>query len=144
MPLQGIAGRSRYRIAAPLDTHYRVASCAESDCSRYREGFTVIVDESTDLGQAQAAHLRADRERRHRETRNEAGLTVFMYAPGQECFNVVRHDGRPRHGHYMPIQRPELYLVHSTGSDPVLHSGPDAWVDDFCTNQDRVARLING
>jgi hypothetical protein len=136
-----------FRIVSPLDTHFRVGTCEEDHCVAYLTGWRTVVDENTPLGAEQAAYMRGDRTRRHVETselvenppapHGEASVTgvtrtVFTFEAGQQCFRQ----------HRVPIDRPELYLVDSNGSRRV-HSGPDAWRDDLCTNQDRLAELIN-
>jgi hypothetical protein len=136
-----------YRIASPLDTHWRVGTCEEDHCDAYLRGWRTVVDENTELGQQQAAYIRGDRSRKHTETREVVELpphapddppvtgvprTVFTFEAGQKCFRQ----------HRVPLNRPELYLVDSNGSRRT-HSGPDAWRDDLCTNQERLAELIN-
>ena len=39
-----------YRIVVPRATHWRPATCAESDCQAYLLGWLTTVDEGTDLG----------------------------------------------------------------------------------------------
>ncbi|QYN26685.1 hypothetical protein [Amycolatopsis sp. DSM 110486] len=124
-----------YRIASPLDTHFRVGTCEEDRCSAYLNGWRTVVDETTQLGQQQAAYIRADRTRRHVESSelvDGAARTVFTFEAGQRCFRT----------HRVPLDRPELYLVEGTGFRRV-HSGPDPWVDDLNTNQARLSALIN-
>lgn len=133
-----------YRVVSPLDTHWRVGTCEEDHCEYYLHGWRSVFDENTELGAHQAAYVRSDRTRRHVETRElveappgepaASGVTrtVFTFEAGQKCFG----------SHRVPLGRPELYLVDSNGSRRV-HSGPDAWRDDLCTNQARLAELIN-
>lgn len=121
-----------YQISSPLETHFRIGTCAEDHCFAYHEGWSTVCDETTSLGAEQAAYIRGDRSRRHVESRNAVGLTVFTFEAGQKCFRT----------HRVPMDKPELYLVNSGGSQ-LVHSGPDAWVDDLNTNQARLAELIN-
>lgn len=138
-----------YQISSPLDTHFRVGTCAEDHCLSHLHGWRTVVDENTSLGAEQAVYIRSDRTRRHVETSElvetppgphgdplTTGVvrTVFTFEAGQRCFRQ----------HRVPIDKPELYLVTNNRGDVLTHhSGPDAWVDDFCTNQDQLAELIN-
>ncbi len=146
----GLNGIAHFQIAAPIDTHWRVGTCEEDDCEQFIKGWQTVVDETTDLGQQQAAYIRGDKTRRHVESReivelpphapdappvNAVPRTVFRFEAGQKCFRQ----------HRVPLDRPEIYLVRGErGAQSLVHSGPEAWVDDFCTNQERVGRLING
>lgn len=140
MPIQ------HYRISSPLDTHFRVGTCEEDHCASFLHGWRTVIDENTSLGAEQAAYIRGDRTRRHVETSELVEAppgeplisgqvrTVFTFQAGQRCFRQ----------HRVPLDRPELYLVtNNVGEVLTRHSGPDAWRDDFCTNQDRLAELIN-
>ena len=59
--------------------------CERVGCRRWREGWESLIDESTQMGQQQAAFIRGSR-RTFREQRNGAGLTVFRFEPYQRCF----------------------------------------------------------
>lgn len=127
-----------YRIVVPRATHWRPATCAESDCQAYLLGWLTTVDEGTDLGRRQAHYIRRESGRRYREERTEAGLTDFTFEPGQKCFAE----------HELRNDRPERFLV--TGGDHrgnptgerYEHAGPEQWTDDFATHQDRLAAII--
>lgn len=136
LPVQAM---KTYAIASPISTHYRDGTCEEAGCLAHQHGWQTNVDESTELGQRQAHYIRKLSGRRFTERRTELGLTAFTFEAGQKCFAT----------HKVPLERPELYLVH--GGDwrgrigPVhRHSGPDAWVNDFGEHQDRIARVVNG
>lgn len=133
-----------YTILRPLSTHWRIAGCSEAGCANHRNGFMVRVDETTELGQRQAHFIRHDRTRTHTEDR-EAGLTVFTFPAGTECF--ARTSGKP---HRIPNDRPERYFTRPgdwrgdpTGGRPYEHTRPDFWVEDFAENQDRIQRIID-
>lgn len=145
MPLNRIAPQApaavyqTYAIAAPVQTHWRDATCEQVACPNHLHGWRTNVDETTELGQAQAYYIRHDRTRRHVEERMPDGLTQFSFEAGQTCFEP----------HKARIERPELFVVRGgdwrgnpTGQAPYQHSSPESWVDDFATNQDRVFTLI--
>lgn len=129
-----------YQIASPLSTHTRVGTCAEADCPAHQHGWQTSVDESTDLGQKQAHYIRKESGRKFTERRTEVGLTAFAFEAGQTCFAT----------HRVSLERPELYVVRggdfrgNPRGEVFRHSGPDAWVDDFGTHQDQLARAIEG
>jgi hypothetical protein len=151
-PAMPVQAYKTYRVASPVGTHWREATCAEVDCERWRDGWDTIVDEGTGLGMQQAAYIRAecvsvlavvqpgDPRRRYSESRGEDGRTVFSFPPGQQCFA-----GEP---HRVRLARPELYLVRggdwraNTGLIR-RHTGPADWVEDFAENQDRITTVIN-
>ena len=83
-----------YQIAAPLRTHWRPATCAEYECDAYLHGWTSLIDERTELGQAQAHYIRREAGRRFTEERRPDGLTEFSFEAGQQGFGI----GSRRHG----------------------------------------------
>ena len=125
-----------YMISAPLSTHFRAATCKEVDCLDYINGWKSIIDESTDLGQKQAAYIRHHSGRRFVEDRELEGLTTFVFFAEQECFR----------GHQVRVGRPEIYLK-ARGDwrgfvTPVRRLGVDDWVDDFQEHQDKLVREL--
>lgn len=127
-----------YELSRPAATHWRKASCEESGCAAYVNGWRTAVDEATDLGQQQATYIRARAGRSFRESRDDAGLTVFEFPAGQPCFRSDRHR--------VPLEREPVYAVRggdwraTTGARRVLRA--DQWVDDFAANQDRLTNMI--
>lgn len=124
-----------YQILAPLDSHWRAATCAETDCDAYAYGWRTTLDETTRLGHNQAAYLRAD-TRHHTETRDDAGLTVFTYPPGQPCFLADDHR--------VPLDRPEILRVvtgYGTQLDGALDLRPADWVEDFADHVDQITAI---
>lgn len=94
--------------------------CEEVGCPQWRSGWESVIDESTDLGKAQAAFIRGS-GRTFREQKTAVGLTVFRFESGQRCF--ADHQTMP-----------ELYLVRggdyrqSVGKVRV-HKNPADWVE---------------
>lgn len=123
-----------YAIASPKGTHWRKASCDEVGCKPHANGWETKVDETTDLGRRQAHYIRRESRRPFKE-RREAGLTVFTFPAGTECFA----------GHQVRTDRPELFLVvggdhrGNPRGERIEHT-PENWVDDFATHQERLAR----
>lgn len=139
-PLGGPMLYKTYAILSPLDTHYRVARCAEVDCEALARGWQSMIDESTDLGQKQAHYIRRLSRRQFTEHRNEHGITIFTFGPGQQCFGV----------HHQPLERPARYLVRNgdwrinsrRDGVPVREMNCDDWVDDFANHQQMVADRV--
>ena len=129
-----------FSISAPRATHWRPATCAEVSCVNHHYGWQTTVDETTTLGQMQAHHIRKEAGLGYAEGRDELGLTVFTFAPGQACFSAGDHKVR--------LDRQEHYLV--TGGDwrgnprgyRRVHDSPANWVEHFQENQDRLTSVI--
>lgn len=137
-PRMPVGAYQTYRIAAPIATHWRPATCAEVGCGAYERGWSTTVDESTDLGQQQAHYIRRLSGRGFTEACSEAGLTIFEFPPGQRCFSAGRHRVQVR---------PEIYLRQGgdwrgnpTG-EVLRHANGDDWVDDFGEHQQQLAEL---
>jgi hypothetical protein len=125
-----IGAYQTYSITAPRDTRVR-AACEQVGCAAWRHGWESTIDESTELGQDQARYIRMQSRRTFRETRTDAGLTVFRFESGQRCF--ANHETRP-----------EIYVVRDgdwRGNPTGLartHRRPADWVEDFGLNQQRL------
>jgi hypothetical protein len=121
-----------YTISAPHDRTVK-AACEQVGCAAWLNGWESAIDESTELGQQQAAYIRTQSGRTFKELprAGEGGVTVFRFDSGQRCF--ADHQTRP-----------ESYAV--LGGDWRAHSGvlrrhtrPADWVEDFGENQQRIA-----
>lgn len=140
-PALPAAAMKTYALVAPLASHWRPARCEEVDCANQAAGWRTVIDEATELGQAQAYYVRAQSGRRFVETR-EAGLTVFTFEPGQRCFAA----------HQAPLEREPTYLVkggdwrgNPRGTPLRQHARPQDWVEDFAEHQQQLAdRLERG
>lgn len=124
----------QYSITAPKSTHWRPATCAEVECEQYINGWRTVIDESTDLGQRQAAYIRHTSGRHYVEERTSALLTLFTFPAGQNCFGA---------DHKVRLERPEIFTVKKDLTVPgrgYVHSGPDSWLDDFATHQEKLKK----
>lgn len=133
-----------FAIKAPPSTHMRPATCAEVDCEQYRKGFRFPVLAGSD----RAAYIRRAADglidgyrRRYIIVPDAAGRVQIVFPAGQFCFRVTAHR--------VKLDRPEFYLLR--GGDWRVNTGlerryerPDQWVDDYATNQDRLAHMIEG
>lgn len=130
-----------YAIQAPQSTHFRTVGCTEFGCEHQRDGWQSVIDESTEMGRAQAHYIRNKSGRHFTEDRNQLpGVTVFRFEAGQECFAG---------GHEVRNDRPELFLVRggdwrgNPDGSMTHHANADDWVDDFANHQDKLATQIN-
>lgn len=128
-----------YSIVAPVESHFKKATCAEVGCQNYERGWKTEVDERSTLGQKQAQYIRSESGRHYTETRGENGVTTFTFEAGQRCFTV----------HQKRIDRPELYVVRDGDwrgnprrTDVTIHKDASSWTDDFKTHQQRLADQI--
>jgi hypothetical protein len=104
--------------------------CERVGCRRWREGWDSVIDESTDLGKAQAAFIRGSR-RTFKEQRSGAGLTVFRFEPYQRCYEDHQ-------------TMPEKYLVRggdyrATVGQVRVHKRAEDWVEHV---QQHMAGLL--
>ena len=122
-----------YSVSQPKDTHFRRATCEETRCPRYLLGWKTLIDESSGFGQAQARYIRVESGREFTEERDQAGLTVFTFHPGQTCF------GRK---HYLPIERDAVFEKIKPGREPLWMYGQD-WIDDNKEHLFKLKRLYD-
>jgi len=125
-----------FAFAAPLETHFRRATCAEVACPAYLHGWRLRVQglEPADV------HTAKNCGRKFVEQRVSPTETWLVFEAGQPCFQASRHRIR--------IQEvPELFVVRGGDwrariGDPYRHANADDWVDDFANHQDKIAREI--
>lgn len=131
-PQMGPEGYKTYAIVAPLQTHFRPATCSQIGCQGYTNGFETRLlpdDPRTD-------YIRRRSGRRFTETRDDDGMVVFAFPAGQQCFRASEHR--------MPLEREPFYIVKGgdhrgdpTGMGTSQYRAAD-WVDHFAEHQDRI------
>jgi hypothetical protein len=132
-----------FSITAPLRTHWRPASCAEVDCPHYLHGWASEVDETTELGQFQAAYIRTESGRGFRESRTESGLTRFEFTAGQTCFRSDEHRTRIEEARELYVVRDGDWRGNPRRTTP-LRLSADGWVNEFGENQERLIKVREG
>ncbi len=122
-----------YKIASPLSTHYRAATCAEINCLAYKEGWTynkasLIAEDLYDIVTKAG--------KRYREMAlDDSNEMYVVFEPGQVCFQAASHR--------ISLERPEIYYagrghhtVFSTGRAAILET--DQWLESFINHQDML------
>lgn len=143
-PAMQAANYKTYEIDVP-DYNMRPATCAEVKCRAYLNGWSTVIDETTDLGRGQAYYLRKNSGRMFAEESWGPQHTVFKFTPGQTCFAASQHRV-PR------VDVPEIYVVRDgdwrgnpRGTPARRHVRGSDWVDDFANHQNNLAaRLKRG
>lgn len=136
-----------YEISRPLSTHWRKATCEQIECPGWTQGYEVVVDERTDLGQRQAAYLRDQLPIRSgrpvaKQYQDDMLMTHFVFAPGTECMRAGEHR--------TSNDRPPNFLKligdrqHGVSGVLVRHSGADSFVDDMSTHLEKISGQIEG
>lgn len=127
-----------YQILAPKDTHWRPATCEEVRCRAAENGWKMILDLTTDLGQRQARYIKHHSGRRYEIAEQRDGLVTLIFRGGQECFSE----------HKVRTDRPEVYRVrpgdrrgNTTGRPARVHTKPEHWIEDFQENSARLNQL---
>jgi len=114
----------RYRISAPLDTHFRQATCAEVDCPQYLMGWKLRYDTLSEKDKHLVTHC-------GRSFRITDGGAFIEFEAGQTCFAYRRHRTR--------IDKPEHFLVREGRGAVLMHASADDWTDDLHTHTDKVS-----
>jgi hypothetical protein len=137
-PKLPVTAMRTHAIFAPVDTHFRPATCAEIGCLAFHNGWSF----DTAGQNADVIALAKQSGRRHRVERDETtGTEVLHFEAGQPCFKAS--------GHRMRVDRPELFIVRSgdhrgnpDGANSVTQfSGPEAWADSVHT---QLEKCTNG
>jgi hypothetical protein len=137
-PLMGAEAYKTYEMRAPLSTHFRPATCAEANCTYYRDGFQVRVE-----GLApQVLHAVQNSGRKYSVQKVAEGETYLAFEAGQPCLRASLHRVRIE-------DRPPLYIVRDgdfrgnpRGTRARQHLNPQFWVEDFATHQQAIADEI--
>lgn len=145
-PQMGPAAYKTYSIVAPTSTHFRPATCAETDCPDYLNGWRVRIEGLLPemLHTAKTARFQVNGRwvpYRYVEEQLAEGFTYLVFEAGQPCFRAREHRLR--------LDRPELFLVRDgdhrgnpRGTRARMHQKPESWVEDFGEHQQNIADQI--
>lgn len=115
----------RYGLRAPVQTHFRPATCAEVGCPHYINGWKTILPVGSDLIDV----LRRSGRRYVQVDSERGGLVEFIFEAGQSCFRASTH--------VVSLEREPLYLV-TAGGDRRVHARGEDWVEDSSEYLDAV------
>jgi len=124
-----------FEVDAPLETHWRAATCEEVECAAWLQGWTTDVppgDNEDRLIAVYGKNLRVEKL--------ENGFHRWHFPAGTKCFRAIYHR--------LPLERDAIFTVRSgdwRGTDGVIRtfaSGAE-WVDAFANHQDKISDLIN-
>lgn len=137
-----------YRVASPVSTHYRPATCAEVGCKAYTEGWTY---KKSDLERENLLYAVTHAGKRYREMTMESltmndgcGKTAeeiyLVFEPGQVCFQARTHR--------ISLERPEFYFAGRGDYRSFSHrratqfDKAEDWVDSFQHHQEIINRVV--
>lgn len=142
-PLLPVQKMQTYRIARPVATHTRPATCEEVGCPDFLKGWITRLP----IGDPRIALLKDAAAGRvdglKREMLDVTGIdsaeSEFLFNPGSPCLKATTHR--------IGIDRPEIYLVR--GGDWRANTGlirrhtrPEHWVEDMQENLEAVERRL--
>lgn len=137
MKREGLPSRAyqTFQVRAPKGGLTAV-SCEDVECAAYANGWKMVLDLNTELGQRQAYYIKHLSGRSYRIESQVNGMVTLIFAPNQDCFaqHKVRNDlpevfsvkGGDRRGN--PLRIPTR-----------VHKKPEFWLEEFAENQDRIA-----
>jgi len=125
-----------FQIRAPKGGLVPV-SCEDVECQAYANGWKMVLDLASALGQKQAYYIKHQSGRKYTiESQTPEGMVTLIFAPDQDCFeqHKVRND------------LPEVFSIRGGDSrgNPLrtptrVHKKPEFWLEEFAENQDRIA-----
>lgn len=124
-----------FQMAQPLSTHWRKATCAETDCPNYLKGWRVRVE---GLDPA-LLHAAVNSGRKYTRMDVAEGETWLVFEAGQPCFAAASHRvlvGRPQRF----FERGGDWRGNPRGERRELNQAD--WTDSFANHQDRLATAI--
>lgn len=129
---------STYAALQPPTSHWRPATCAEVDCQPYLHGWeTSRTPDGLPLSPDQVEQVRALRGLYHFvETRDEEGVAVFTFPPGQPCFRAAFHR--------VPLERPAVLLARRGFGPARRYDRADQWFEDMQGSVEAAQRRREG
>lgn len=125
-----------FRIAAPMTTHFRWASCEEFACVAFHNGWSYRKDALINENLLYAVTHAGKRYREMELPADDGVATYLVFEPGQKCFQESQHR--------IPLDRPEFYYAGRGDYRTFSHrkaqvfTRPADWVDAFANHQDQL------
>lgn len=139
-----------FRVASPVATHFRRATCQEANCTAYSNGWTYVKE---DLERENLYYLVTHAGKRYQEMltpvpqQAEDGAWSFgpekiclVFEPGQVCFQAAKH--------LVPLERPEFYFAGRgdfrsfQARQARRFNRSEDWLDMFQNEQDKIITEI--
>lgn len=126
-----------YSVSAPVQTHTRVATCQEVECSAFLNGWVTRVDVKSELGARQAKYIRNQSGRHFVMVPIAEGASIyeFKFPAGQRCFRQ----------HRVSLDRPAFFRIQEGDwrwVGRVRDVDGQSWLDDFGEHQERLADVL--
>lgn len=124
-------------MSAPMDNRMqwtvhnemRPATCAETGCLDYRNGWKIRINALSDPD----LHAMRVSGRRYTVLDVAEGETYWVFEAGQPCFRASTHQA--------PVDKPELYLVRDRG-DVRRYDRGDQFAEDLATHTNKIVSKI--
>lgn len=138
LPVRGLnwrlpQGDQHFRVARPILTHWRTATCEEYGCKHYLMGWRTVLNISDPKMRDAADWIRHRSGLSFAEKREGEMLIAFKFPPGQRCFasRTVPHR--------VPLDRQEIYR-HEQRGVVRLHERPQDWQEHWNEEADKFNR----
>lgn len=145
-PVLPVEKMQTYRVASPISTHTRPATCEEVGCPQFLRGWVTKVPIGSPEHQMMKQILsRHSPDKLRREAKDITSIgspnAEYLFPPGTPCFKASTHR--------KSLDRPEMYLVRGgdwRGNTGLIrrHTRPEHWVEDSQESFDKLRRAING
>lgn len=135
-PVGQVQDYKTYQIMSPLKSHWRPATCAETDCPQYLKGWRIRVEGLP----PEMLHTAKTSGRKYTELNVAEGENWLVFEAGQPCFRA--------HEHRAILDKQELFIVRDGDfrGNPTgqvrKHTRAEHWVEDMAENLDSVNRRI--
>jgi hypothetical protein len=123
-------GQQVFKLNAPLETHWEPTDCASDNCGNYEFGWRITVDrglvlqDGSKFGQMQYDYIKHKSERIFLETALADNKYLFVFPPGQQCFEQHKRKKNPTSALYnhlsshQIISPPSVRELHATTLEP--------------------------
>jgi hypothetical protein len=125
-----------YQIVSPLSTHWEPATCQQTGCPEFVNGWRVRVEGLP----PDMIHAAKNSGRKFTELEVAANEHWLVFDAGQPCFRATEHR-RLLDKQEIFIARDGDHRGNPTGNVR-RHSRPEDWQEDFAEHQDRLAQMV--
>jgi len=122
-----------FAIRQPMQTHYRLATCAEVECGAYLGGWQLRVESLT----PELLHVARNSGKRFKELEVTEGEHYIVYEPGQPCFNAMKHRISLERPAFFYAGRGHWSRMFSTRTAQQFKK-PEHWAEGMAAHLDRI------